>query len=111
MENPKIRVYNLLTSIQGLTVYQFRPDVIAVIPSVTFFIEQNNPIYELDKLIGYQDVNAVIDIWAETSSQAGTLLTTIEEKLRGEGIRLVSSGDIPDPDGLSRITARFNLVI
>ncbi len=110
MEDIKSALYNLLDEIEDVTILQGRPEVIASFPTVTFSISENTPRYTLDKDIGHQDISIDIDIWADTPSETGTLLSSIEEILRDEGYRLTFSSDLPDPEGKARITTVFNLI-
>ncbi len=107
---PKSIIYGLLKDIEGATVYQVRPEAITSFPCITFSISNNNVILDLDKDIGYQNLEVTIDIWSKTSTEGGVLFSTIEGILREEGMKLDFSSDIPDPDGVRHITTRFNFL-
>ena len=111
MNNIKKALYTKLKELKGVTVYQIRPEVIKSFPTIVFYISGNFPVYELESNIGYQDIDITLDIWTNNSEASGSLLAEVEELLRGEGYRLVGSNDVPDPDGKSRITTLFKLLI
>lgn len=105
---PKKDLYTILSAITGVTVYQSRPEIIENLPSITFYIGSNIPEYVLEKNIGKQDIEVVIDIFAKTSIKSGELLATLEETMLENGYRLVFNMDMPEDD-LHHITTRFNL--
>lgn len=109
MVEPKADIYSILSSISGAVAYQSRPGIVKELPCFIFYVWDNVPVYSLDKQIGYQDIDVVIDIFADTSKESGTLLNTLEAEMLENNYRLVSCTDIPD-DNLSHITTRFNLV-
>lgn len=109
MYEPKIDLYDLLSSIEGVSVYQSRPEVIAEFPTITFYVSNNRVNATLDKEIGYQDLVFEIDIWDKTSIGTAELLSDVESTLRESGYLLDFSTDVPDPD-CSHISARFTLV-
>lgn len=108
MYEPKKDLYSLLSEISDVTVYQARPEIEMALPCIIFHVIGNTPEYVLEKSIGYQDVEVVIDIYASTSKESGELLTTLESKMMEDEYRLVFSSDILD-DTCSHITTRFNL--
>lgn len=110
MYEPKKDIYTILSDIEGVVVYQNRPEVLKEFPCITFRIAENIPEYVLDKDIGYQEIVVAIDIFSETSKESGSLLATLVEDMLEEGYRLTFSMDVDDPDGYSHITTRFNLV-
>lgn len=107
MYQPKADLYNLLSELNA-TVYQARPEVIKTFPCVTFYIVGNTPEYELEREIGYQDIEVVVDIFAKTSTESGELLTSLESIMIEADYRLVFSSDVLEDD-ISHITTRFNL--
>lgn len=109
MYEPKEDLYTILNSIAGVTVYQTRPEVLQNFPCITFNIGSNIPEYDLSKEITHQDIDAVIDIYAETSKETGSLLASLQQKMIDNDYRMVFCMDIPD-DNASHITTRFNLV-
>lgn len=110
MYEPKKDIFEILSGIGDAVVYQQRPEVLKEMPCITFYIAENTPTYELEKEIGYQRVEVVIDIYGNTSSQTGDLLSSVESTMRENNWRLVFSNDVPDPNGYSHITTRYNLI-
>jgi hypothetical protein len=109
MYEPKKDIYTILSAIEGVTVYQVRPEIINTLPCITFYIGSNVPEYVLEKEIGLQDIDVIIDIWAETSKESGTLLSTLEQTMLDNDYRLIYNMDVPEDD-LHHITTRFNLI-
>jgi hypothetical protein len=110
MLEPKATIYSLLTTVCD-TVYQVRPEVLSVFPCITFQISNNTPVYELEKEIGYQDIDTMIDIWDTTSSGTGKLLVDVQDMMLDEGYRLTFATDVPDPEGISHISTIFKLLV
>lgn len=106
---PKKDIYTILSSIEGVTVYQSRPEIIESLPTIVFYVGSNIPSYLLEKEIGTQDIDIVIDIYAETSKKSGVLLATLEQVMLNNDYRLVFNMDMPE-DNLHHITTRFNLI-
>jgi len=107
---PKKDIYRILSSINGVKVYQTRPEAIEEFPSITFNIGSNVPEYVLDKDIGMQNIEVIIDIFAKTSVESGELLATLEQTMLENDYRLVFNMDVPEDD-LHHITTRFKLSI
>lgn len=107
MTNYRTTIYNKLSEITTATVYQSRPEVIENLPAVTFDIQSNVPKYNLDSEIAIQDVTVKIDIWADSSGEAETLLGSVETKMRALKYRLTSNFDVPDPDGICHLATQF----
>lgn len=110
MIEPKKDIYTILNDIEGVVVYQNRPEVLKEFPCMTFSIADNTPEYTLNSGIAYQDIIVAIDIFSNTSKESGSLLATLVEDMLTEGYRMTFCSDVPDPDGYSHITTRFNLV-
>jgi hypothetical protein len=110
MYQPKQDLYELLSTLENVVVYQIRPEVLKELPCITFQVANNAVNATLDKDIGYQRIQFNIDVWTKTSSEGSTLLSTLEELLRGNGYLLESATDVIDPDAISHIATRFNLV-
>ena len=107
---PKKDIYTILSQISGAKVYQTRPEIIKELPAITFNIGSNVPEYVLDKDIGMQNIEVIIDIFAKTSAESGELLATLEETMLENGYRLIFNMDMPEND-LHHITTRFKLSI
>jgi len=110
MYEPKQNIYDILSGIGDTVVYQQRPEILKEMPCITFYIAENTPTYELGKEIGYQRIEVVIDIYDNTSSGTGALLSSVVDTMLENNYRLVFSSDVPDPNGYSHITTRFNLI-
>lgn len=110
MYEPKKDIYEILSGIDGVVVYQQRPEVLKEFPCITFYVAENTPTYELQKVIGYQRIEVVVDIYANTSSQTGELLSTVVGVMLENSMRMVFSSDVPDPNGYSHVTTRFNFL-
>ncbi len=107
MLEPKKDIYTILSGVG--TAYQNRPQLIKEIPCLYYYVSSNVPVYVLEQNIGYQEIEVVVDILANTSSESGTLLSSLESAMLSEGYRLTYCADIPD-DNYSHITTKFNLV-
>ncbi len=105
---PKPDIYAALNSIPNVTVLQGSQKTEAVIPSITFFIGDNALDLTLDNQISSQDILVTVDIWAEDSAKADSLLTQAEQKLREIGYRLSFQIDVPDPANICHINTRFS---
>jgi hypothetical protein len=97
-----------INSIGGFQLYQGRPEILNTdeFPIVTFKVE-TVPEYVLESEIGYQKTKVTADIWAETPTETGEIVSSIEAKLRTYGYLLVSNLDIPDPEGYSHRNVQF----
>lgn len=104
---PKHDIYEALSTIPSVTVRQASQKTEAVIPSITFFISDNALELDLSNEISRQDILVTIDIWAENSSAADTLLSQTETKMRELGYRLSFQIDVPDSQNICHINTRF----
>lgn len=106
---PKQEIYEGLSSL-GYFTLQGAQAVFAdeEVPAITFRIDDNAVELDLDNEIASQTVQVVVDIWADDSVQASTMLQETEEVMRGINYRLEYSADVPQPQGcLYHITCRF----
>jgi hypothetical protein len=110
MIEPKKDIYTILSGIEGVNVYQARPEIEVVYPCIIFYVSGNTPEYVLEKDIGYQDIEVTIDIYDKTSKESGLLLGSLESAMLKEGYRMTYCTDVPNDVG-SHITTRFNLVV
>lgn len=106
MIHPKPEIYAALSA-TGVTVLQGSQKTIAELPSITFYLTDNNTNLNLDNEIVSQDVQVSVDVWAKTSALADTLLGQAEAALRAIGYRLAFQMDVPDPNDLCHINTRF----
>lgn len=108
---PNEQVYTILAEAGGVEVYQKRPEVISELPCITYYIADNRVEVDLSKEIGYQEAKVVVDIWSNTSKEGSEILSKIEQAMREQGFMLEFSSDVDDPEMISHITSRFNLII
>lgn len=110
---PKKDLFDILSGIStSLKVYQSYPEVSMLIPCLTFHVSQNIPKVTLNKTIGYQDIEVIIDIWGTTSKESGTYFKALVDTMLANNYVLYFSSDIPnqDKEAVSHITTRFKLL-
>jgi hypothetical protein len=109
---PKADIYTILSGldVEGLVVYQVRPEILASFPCLTFQVSENSATLELGNEIGVQNIEVTIDIWTRSSADSSELLATLEGAMRENGYRLSFSQDVPNIDLISHIVTRFILV-
>ncbi len=110
--DPKDDIYTILRALSpGVYVSQDRPEVIAVFPSITFYINNNVPTYDLGKNIPHQDIEVVIDIWCNTSIESGQLLSALTDTMLNNNYMLTFSQDIPETSTMkiSHISTLFKI--
>lgn len=79
------------------------------VPAITFRIDNNNVNLDLDNEIVSQDVTVNVDIFADDSVTASTVLAKAEIAMRVIGYRLSYSTDVPQPEGaMFHINATFD---
>lgn len=104
---PKAQIQSTLAAL-GYTTKQSSQDSVTEAPAITFRIDDNAPEYDLDNKITAQSIVATVDIWADNSVMASTILTEVEGAMRGINYQLTYSADIPRPTGaLFHIQCRF----
>lgn len=103
---PKTDVYNSLKTL-GYYVSQTNPTVFNDLPALIFSVGNNAITADLDGAISSQDIEIQVDIWAEDSVTASTVLSQVEELMRSNSYILSFSNDIPNVDGLYHIACRF----
>lgn len=111
MQSPKVHVFNILDSIDGVEVVQQTQNVFTELPVITYYIANTHVIRDLDNEIINQPVEVVIDIWTDTSTKGSELLEQVEEKMRDADFTCDFSADVPNPnDTIYHITTRFTSV-
>lgn len=105
---PKHDIYTALSTIPSVTVLQGSQKTIVDVPAITFFVSDNNAALDLDNEITSQSVEVTVDIWASNSTNADSLLSSVETKMRALGYRLAYCTDVPDPDNICHINTRFD---
>ena len=103
---PKTDVYN---SLKALPYYvsQTHPDVFTDLPAIIFSVGNNAITPDLDGSIASQDVEIQLDIWAEDSVTASTMLSQVEETMRSNLYIMSFSNDVPNVSNLYHIACRF----
>jgi hypothetical protein len=103
---PKTDVYN---SLKALPYYvsQAQPAVFTDLPAVIFNVGNNAITTDLDGAILSQDIEIQIDIWAEDSVTASTVLSKVEKIMRSNFYIMSFSNDVPNAGNLHHIVNRF----
>ena len=103
---PKTDVYN---SLKALPYYvsQTQPAIFTDLPAIIFSVGNNAVSTDLDGDISRQDIEIQVDIWAEDSVTASTILSQVEEKMRSNLYILSFSNDVPNVSNLYHIVCRF----
>lgn len=105
--NPKPEVYATLSSL-GYSTAQSSQNVFNEVPAITYRVINNHTRYDLDNQIVIQEVEIAVDIWANDSVTASSILSEVELKMRSINYRLQTSLDVPAPKGsLYHINATF----
>lgn len=111
LEEPKSTVYSILSNIDfddlAVQVTLGRPDVITVFPSITFTVSNNVPRYSLEVDILAQDIEIYVDIWAKKSTEAGSILKSVEMAMRNSGYLMTDCRDLDDETGIFHISTIF----
>lgn len=105
--NPKPEIFNKLREL-GYPVVQSSKNVFNEVPALTYRIDGNATDYDLDNDIASQEITVTVDIWANDSVTASSILAEAEAKMRELKYRLNTSLDVPSPEGaLYHINATF----
>lgn len=107
---PKTDVYN---SLKALPYYvsQKKPAVFTDLPAVTFGVGNNAISTDLDGDISSQDIEITLDIWAEDSVTASTVLSEVEEIMRSNNYIMSFSNDVPNISNVHHIACRFAKIV
>lgn len=103
---PKAEIKGILDGL-GCSVEQSNTTEFTILPAVTFRIGNNDIDINLENDIRQQDIEVIIDIWAETSVAASNLLDSLESAMRSGQYIMTFSADIPNPGGVFHISTRF----
>lgn len=110
MYQAKEEIYKALKSL-GYACQQGSQAIFTKVPVITFWIGSNNPEYNLENQIAKQDIEVVVDIFTNKSTDLSRILSEVEAKMRTINYRLVHSVDVPNPEGtLFHSNCRFNAV-
>lgn len=107
---PKSDIYKSLKEL-NYYVAQTQPPVFSELPAIIFKVNDNSIDLDLDNNILSQDLEIIIDIWAEDSVTASEVLSQVEEKMRLNLYKLSHSSDVPNNGNLYHIYNRFTKVI
>lgn len=107
---PKSDVYNSLKQL-NYYVSQTQPATFNELPAIIFSVGNNALDYDLDNNIISQDLEIVIDIWAEDSVKASKVLSQVEEIMRLNLYKMSFSNDVPNNGNLFHIVNRFTKII
>lgn len=107
MYSPKNEVYNVLKQL-NYYVSQVQPPTFNELPAIVYSVGNNSIEYDLDNNILSQDVEIIINIWAEDSVTATYVLSQVEKTMRKNQYRMSHSSDVPNNGNLFHIVSRFN---
>ena len=103
---PKADIYNSLKKL-NYHVSQTQPAIFTDLPAIVFSVGNNAISTDLDGEITSQDIEIKIDIWAEDSVTASTVLSQVEELMRSNLYIMSFSNDVPNVSNLHHIACRF----
>ncbi len=107
---PKSDVYNSLKEL-NYYVSQTQPATFNDLPAIIFSVGNNALDYDLDNNIISQDLEIVVDIWAEDSVTASKVLSQVEEIMRKNLYKMSYSNDVPNNGNLYHIVNRFTKIV
>ena len=107
---PKTDIYNSLKKL-NYYVSQTQPAEFNDLPAIIFTVGNNSINTDLDNNILSQDLEVQIDIWAEDSVTASTILSQVEETMRSNLYNMSFSNDVPNIGNLYHIVSRFTKII
>ena len=103
---PKTDVYNSLKELP-YHVSQTQPAIFTDLPAIIFSVGNNSVSTDLDGDISSQDIEIQIDIWAEDSVKASTVLSQVEKLMRSNLYIMSFSNDVPNVSNLYHTVCRF----
>lgn len=106
---PKSDVYDTLKTL-NYYVSQTQPTKFTNLPAITFRVGDNSVNLDLNNNIISQDIEIIIDIWAEDSVTASNVLSQVEEVMRQIGYKMSYSSDVPNIGNLFHINNRFTTI-
>ena len=104
---PKADVFNSLKTLPYY-VSQTQPPIFTDLPAIIFSVGNNAVSTDLDGNISSQDIEIQIDIWAEDSVTASSVLSQVEELMRSNLYIMSFSNDVPNVDNLYHTVCRFS---
>lgn len=106
---PKSDVYNSLKTL-NYYVSQTQPPTFTDLPAIIFRVGDNSVNVDLDNTIISQDIEIIVDIWAEDSVTASQVLSQVEEVMRQNNYIMSYSSDVPNTGNLFHINNRFTTI-
>ena len=106
---PKTDIYNSLKTL-NYYVAQTQPPTFNNLPAIIFRVGNNDINLDLDNIIISQDIEVIIDIWAEDSVTASTVLSQVEGIMRDNYYNMSYSSDVPNTGNLFHINTRFTKI-
>ncbi len=103
---PKSDIYNSLKQL-NYYVSQTRPSEFTELPAIIFSVGNNSINTDLDNNILSQDIEIIVDIWAEDSVTASKVLSQVENIMRINLYNMSFSSDVPNSGNLYHINNRF----
>lgn len=107
---PKSDIYNSLKQL-NYYVSQTQPATFNDLPAIIFSVGNNALDYDLDNNIISQDLEIIVDIWAEDSVTASKVLSQVEEIMRLNLYKMSYSNDVPNNGNLFHILNRFTKIV
>lgn len=107
---PKSDIYNILNSL-GYYVAQVKPNVFTDLPAIIFRVGDNSINLDLDNNILSQNLEIIVDIWAEDSATASKVLSEVQNVMRINLYNMSFSGDVPNNGNLYHISNRFSKLV
>lgn len=107
---PKSDIYNSLKTLNYF-VSQTQPPTFNDLPAIIFNVGNNAVDVDLDNTIISQDIEVIIDIWAEDSVKASKVLSQVEEIMRLNLYKMSYSNDVPNNGNLYHILSRFTKIV
>lgn len=107
---PKSDVYKSLKEL-NYYVSQTQPSTFNELPAIIFNVGNNSIDVDLDNNIISQDLEIIVDIWAEDSVTASKVLSQVEEKMRLNLYNMSYSNDVPNSGNLYHIYCRFTKLV
>ena len=106
MQLPKNDIYNSLKQL-NYYVSQTQPSEFTELPAIIFSVGNNSINTDLDSNILSQDIEIIVDIWAEDSVTASKVLSQVENIMRINLYNMSFSNDVPNSGNLYHINNRF----
>ena len=107
---PKKDIYNSLKEL-NYYVSQIQPATFNDLPAIIFSVGNNVINVDLDNEILSQDLEVVVDVWAEDSVTASKVLSQVEEIMRLNLYKMSYSNDVPNNGNLYHILNRFTKIV